>query len=78
MASNNRMNLHDAAKRGDVDAVRRALDTPGVEVDVRDGWNSTPLIAAALRGHEDVVGMLLGRGAEVNAHNRWVRVVQVI
>ena len=73
MASN-RINLLDAASRGDVDAVRRALATPGVEVDVWGSMlNSTPLIAAAEGGHEEVVEMLLGRGAEVNARYRWIR-----
>ncbi len=55
-----------AAGEGRVDDVRALLDQ-GVDVNARneEGW--TPLIAAALGGHTEVVGLLLEHGADPQA-----------
>ena len=58
--------LHDAARRGDADAVNRLLSA-GAEVNARDAKGRTPLICAAREGHADAVRHLLKWGAEVNA-----------
>jgi ankyrin repeat protein len=64
-----RSEIHDAAKRGDLEKVKALLkDNPNL-VSSRDtnGW--MPLHAAASNGHKDVVELLLANKAEVNAKN---------
>jgi ankyrin repeat protein len=56
--------LHRAAFDGDVEQVRRLLDS-GVDVDVEAEPSGTALHAAIENGRVDVVRLLLGRGAEV-------------
>jgi ankyrin repeat protein len=55
-----------AATRGDIEAVRSALDR-GVAIDAVDlhGLRGTALEKAAAKGHRDVVELLLARGASV-------------
>ena len=56
-------NLHQAAKRGDMETVL-ALLARNVSVDAKDenGW--TPLMWAATQGRGEVVKTLLERGAD--------------
>jgi hypothetical protein len=61
--------LHLAAGCGRIDVVRLLLDRD-IPVDSRDGWGTTPLMAAAHGGHPAIVRLLLERGAEVAAKNR--------
>ena len=69
--------LHQAAERGDVQAVRALLDQ-GAQVneegDPGDKWlHATALHWAAARGHLQVMELLLDRGADVNVtigHNQ--------
>lgn len=51
---------------GDVAGVQGGL-ARGVELESRSRLNATPLILAAMRGHEAVVRLLLQRGANVHA-----------
>lgn len=51
---------------GDLDGVRRAL-SQGADVDSKSARNATPLILAAMCGHEAVVRLLLRAGADVHA-----------
>lgn len=65
-----RADLCEAAKQGDVAAVRQAL-AEGTLPDVRDDrYGRTPLHWAALGGHTEVIQVLLDAGAEVNAEDR--------
>ena len=58
-----------AARDGDLDAVRRALDA-GVPIESRDADDRTPLLLATDRAHLPVVLLLIERGADVNARDR--------
>ncbi|KAH9073586.1 hypothetical protein EDB83DRAFT_83958 [Lactarius deliciosus] len=57
--------LHSASFAGHLQIVRSFLRN-GVDVDVRDHWNGSPLQWASIRGHCDVVQCLLDHGADVN------------
>src|SRR5215813_15241125 len=55
--------LHEAARRGNLDAVRRLLEH-GADPNAREpGDNTTPLHWAAAHGHVDIVRALLDAGA---------------
>lgn len=60
--------LHWAAAAGDLDRVRQLLDA-GYDLNAFDDLDYTPLHHAALKEHVAVVSLLLGKGADVNAHN---------
>jgi ankyrin repeat protein len=65
-----RADLTEAAKQGDVAAVRQAL-AEGTLPDVRDDrYGRTPLHWAAEGGHTEVVRLLLAAGADVDAEDR--------
>jgi ankyrin repeat protein len=57
--------LVEAAKKGDVAGVNRALEGK-VDIDVRQN-NATALMWAAHNGHDDVAKILVNKGADVNA-----------
>ena len=58
--------LIEAAKQGDTEGARKLLDE-GVQVGTLDKGRLTPLMWAALKGHSELVDLLIGRGADVNA-----------
>jgi len=58
-----------AAEVGDLERIDRLLAGSG-EVDLRDACRWTPLMKAALNGHEQVVRRLLQEGADVNAEDK--------
>ncbi|KIV91537.1 hypothetical protein PV10_06066 [Exophiala mesophila] len=47
--------LHWAAENGKLAAVQRILKVPSVHKNIKDSFDSTPLIRAAQRGHWDIV-----------------------
>jgi hypothetical protein len=57
--------LSEAARRGDVAAVKKVLDE-GVDVNTKFRYNRTALSFAADRGHVEVVKLLIQRGADLN------------
>jgi len=63
------VSLHDAARGGLAERVRRLLDQ-GSEVDPRDDLGRTPLHWAVMGGHVETVRPLLERGAEVDARDK--------
>jgi ankyrin repeat protein len=48
--------------------VRRLLEE-GVDINSKDKYGGTPLLQAAVNGHEALVRLLLEKGADVNAGN---------
>ena len=52
--------LHDACRAGDAERVRQLLDE-GAPLDEKDGWGDTALMKASVRGHTEVVQLLLDR-----------------
>lgn len=58
--------LIDAAWASDVDAVRQHI-AAGTDLDLRGEDGGTPLHAAAAKGNEEVVILLIEGGADVNA-----------
>ena len=65
-AGDNAENLADVAKRGDLEAVGRLLES-GVDVDTEDNkHHATALMWAAHEGHPDIVRLLIEHGAEIN------------
>lgn len=60
--------LGEAARKGDVAAVKKLLDE-GVDVNSKFRYGATSLSYACDRGHVDVVKLLLERGADVNVRD---------
>ena len=60
--------LHQLARAGRYEDVKRLLDG-GEDVNKRDDYGCTVVMAAACEGHEDVVRLLAERGADLNLVN---------
>lgn len=64
--------IHEACRRGDVEAVRTliAADPAVVDADDEHGWR--PVFHAGLYRHEPVVRLLIEAGADLAAHDGYV------
>jgi ankyrin repeat protein len=62
--------IHQAAFRGNLEAVKKLLAGDPALVDARNDNGITPLGFAAALGHTEVVKLLVERGADVNARDR--------
>jgi ankyrin repeat protein len=60
--------LHYAASRGDISAVRSLL-AEGHDPNAYDDISFTPLHHAAKNGHLEIIKLLLKAGADINAHD---------
>src|SRR5260370_41417727 len=58
-----------AAESGDIERVRELVDAEPDLVRARDIEGATALHHAAFHGHRDIVALLCGRGADVNARD---------
>ncbi|XP_067669959.1 ankyrin repeat domain-containing protein 29-like [Haliotis asinina] len=58
--------LRDACRAGNLVEVKQILDTGRADVNSRDVVGRTPVMEAAVRGHRDMVKLLVGRGADVS------------
>eukprot|EP00252_Welwitschia_mirabilis_P004144 TRINITY_DN14367_c0_g1_i3.p1 TRINITY_DN14367_c0_g1~~TRINITY_DN14367_c0_g1_i3.p1 ORF type:complete len:437 (-),score=71.32 TRINITY_DN14367_c0_g1_i3:101-1411(-) len=58
------------ANKGDSEGIKDLLDN-GMDVNSKDFDSRTALHVAACEGHVDVVNLLIRRGANVNAKDRW-------
>ncbi len=57
--------LHDAAARGDLAALRRAL-AAGAAIDARDAQQRSALLVAVQQGHDEAARVLVAAGADIN------------
>jgi len=61
------ISIHDAAKKGNIEAVKQHL-TAGTDINAKTkGYGWTPLHYAAIGGEKEVVELLIAKGANVNA-----------
>ena len=58
--------LLDASEKENIEAVKQHLDA-GADVNAKDEGGQTPLHRAALRGHKEIVELLIANGADRNA-----------
>jgi ankyrin repeat protein len=63
------LGLHDAAERGDLEALQRLIEKEEVLVDSPDTFGDTALFNAAWYGHFEAAEYLIQHGANVNAIN---------
>jgi len=63
------MDIFEAVKIGNLRRVKELIAS-GVDVNARDGYDSTVLMDASRVGHLDIVNELLTHGADVNARTR--------
>ena len=62
------ISIHDAAAKGDIEAVKQLVDA-GTDVNAKDEDENTPLHRAAYYGHKEIVVLLIAKGADVNVKN---------
>ncbi|XP_069101724.1 ankyrin repeat and BTB/POZ domain-containing protein 1-like [Argopecten irradians] len=60
--------LFQACRKGDIAKVEYLLEQNGVEINLTDRWDSSPLYYACLCGHEELVKYLLENGARCEAN----------
>ncbi len=69
--------LHEAARRGDVAAVRTLLDA-GVPVDIKSEYGATALSFACDKGRAEVVKLLIERGADINVADTFYQATPIV
>lgn len=62
--------LCQAARLGDIDKIKSFISS-GVDVNVKDKYDSTPLHYAAEHGHKNVAGLLVANGADLTAKDEY-------
>ncbi|NXS44622.1 ANKE1 protein, partial [Balaeniceps rex] len=65
------MNINYLVRAGDILSLQKAFEE-GVQVDTKDKYYKTPLMAACASGNIDVVQYLLEKGADVNATDNFM------
>ena len=67
-----KLTIHDACRRGDIDAVREMIDADPDVVDADDEYEWRPIFHAGLWRHEAIVRLLIEAGADLSAHDGYV------
>ena len=62
------VDIHEAARTGNIEAVKRHLAT-GADVNAKRGDGRTPLHFAVANDHKEVAALLIAKGADVNAED---------
>ena len=60
-----RMSIHEAAYEGNIEVVKQHL-ADGTDVNAKNDFGSTPLIAAARGCHKEIAELLIANDADVN------------
>ncbi|KAL1871948.1 hypothetical protein Daus18300_004584 [Diaporthe australafricana] len=63
--------LHDAISLGDLDRVKRIIEASPECVDARNERGRTSLHVVAQSGRNDIVKLLISKGADINARSGW-------
>ena len=62
--------IHEAAANGDISNVKKYLDL-GIKLnsnyDIKKTYGGNPLFSAVFNGHDEIVELLISRGADVNS-----------
>jgi ankyrin repeat protein len=61
--------IHDAALKGDVETARRMLDANPQRINARNKLGKTPLHQSLTGGNDEIIKLLIERGADVNAQD---------
>ncbi len=61
--------LLNMAEKGDLARVKELIKQ-GANIYIKDSWGCTPILEAALKGHLEIVKLLIDCGAEVNVVNK--------
>ena len=65
------ISIHDAVLDGDIEAVKQHI-AAGTDVNaIDDDWGAPPLHLAADQGYKEIVELLIAKGADVNAKNKF-------
>jgi ankyrin repeat protein len=63
--------IHKAVGQGDLAKVKELLEKKPELVNTKDSQGNTPLLLAAYRGHSEIVGFLIAKGADLNSLNTY-------
>jgi ankyrin repeat protein/L-ascorbate metabolism protein UlaG (beta-lactamase superfamily) len=63
------LDIHEAARKGDLGAVDSILTADPDLLELRTRAENTPLLLAAWHGHSDLIRFLLDKGADLSARN---------
>jgi len=66
------LSIHQACRRGDLDAVRRCVAANPSSVDADDEHHWRPVFHAAIARHLGIVRFLIQSGADLSAHDGYV------
>lgn len=65
------INMNTATRQNDVESLRKAIESGRVNVDQRDKYYKTPLMAACRQGNIEMSRLLVSLGADVNARDNF-------